>query len=299
MQVDARGIAIEVERHGNPNHPAFLLANGYTSQLITWPKLLIDGLVDAGFQVVAYDNRDVGLSQKFPEGGQPVAKDVFKQVRAGNVPDIPYTLSDMAGDGIAVLDALGIGQAHVFGISMGGMLVQMMAIEHSDRVLSMTSVMSTTGNPDVPPATKEAQKALMVTAKSDALEDVLEVGVPGRRAYESPAWPKTDEGLRELITASYERSFYPEGNARQYAAILGDGNRVERLGKVTLPSLVIHGRDDALVRVEGGMDTAKSIPGAKLEIIEGMGHDLPDGVCPKILELIVAHARAAQSVVAD
>ena len=293
MQVQANGIAIEAETHGRQGDPAILLVNGYTSQLITWPKALIDGLVGRGYFVICFDNRDVGLSQKFPEGGTPKAVEVAKAVRAGETPQVPYTLADMAADGIGVLNALGIDRAHICGMSMGGMIVQNMAIHFPERLLSMTSIMSTTGNPSVPPATDEAQAALNAPPPSPARPDVIAHGIKGRRTYESPAYRKSDADNEELIGAAFDRMYYPEGYARQYAAILADGNRVPRLKSVTVPTLVIHGRDDNLVRVEGGIDTAQAIPGARLEIIEGMGHDLPVALCPRYVTLIADHADAA------
>ncbi len=298
MQVQANGIAIEVEDMGPKDGPTILLVNGYTSQLINWPTLLLDGLVAQGFRVVRYDNRDVGYSQKFE--GAPDPSETLKDLLAGKTPDIPYVMADMAADGIGVLDALGIDKAHIVGVSMGGMIVQLMAINHGDRIHSMTSIMSSTGNPDVPRATPEAQQALNEPAPSQERQDVITHAIKGRRTYESPAYKKTDAEYEELIGEAYDRMFYPEGYMRQYCAIVADGSRVERLGKIKTPTLVIHGKDDNLVRVEGGIDTATSVPGAQLELIEGMGHDLPDALCPRFIELIVGHARGAlASVAAD
>lgn len=291
MQLKANGITLEVEDMGPKDGPAFLLVNGYTSQLITWPKPLLDGLVASGFRVIRFDNRDVGLSQKFE--GAPDPRATYKAVMTGETPDIPYVMADMAADGIGILDTLGIEKAHVVGMSMGGMIVQLMAINHAERLLSMTSIMSSTGNPDVPPATPEAQEALNAVAPSDDRADVISHGILGRRTYESPAYRKTDAEYEALLGAAYDRMYYPEGYMRQYCAIVADGNRVDRLRKVTVPTLVIHGKDDNLVRVEGGIDTANSVPGARLEVIEGMGHDLPEALCPRYVELLVRHAKAA------
>ncbi len=296
MQVQANGIAIEVEDMGPKDGPTILLVNGYTSQLINWPAPFLEGLVAEGFRVVRYDNRDVGLSQKFE--GAPDPSQTLQDVLAGKVPDIPYAMADMAADGIGVLDALGIDKAHVVGVSMGGMIVQLMAINHGARLHSMTSIMSSTGNPDVPRATPEAQKALNEPAPSQERHDVIAHGIKGRRTYESPAYKKTDAEYEQLIGEAYDRMFYPEGYMRQYCAIVADGSRVERLGQVTVPTLVIHGKDDNLVRVEGGIDTAKSVPGAQLELIDGMGHDLPEALCPQFVKLITDHARGALAAVA-
>ena len=260
---------------------------------MNWPVELLDGLVAEGFRVVRYDNRDVGLSQKFPERGIPLAAEVAKAVRAGETPEVPYRIEEMAADGIGVLDALGIDHAHVAGVSMGGMLVQHMAFGHPSRVASMTSIMSTSSDPGLPQATGPAMEALTSVPASDSREDVIAHTIKGRRTFESPAWPRTDAELAETIGEAYDRMYYPEGNARQHAAILSDGSRVERLKTIAVPSLVIHGDSDTLIPVEGGHDTAKHIPGARLEIIEGMGHDLPPEICPRLVELIVTHARTA------
>ena len=291
MQVTANGISIEVEDGGPEGAPAILLVNGYTSQLLNWPDPLLDGLKAEGFRVIRYDNRDVGLSQKFT--GVPDFKAVVEAVAGGKTPNIPYTLKDMATDGMGVLDALGIDRAHVVGVSMGGMIVQRMAIHFPERLHSMTSIMSTTGNPDLPPARPDVIAALNAPPPSEDRDTVIAHRMKGRRAFESPAFPKPDDELRALIAADFDRMYYPEGAARQYGAILGDGNRVPLLQKVAVPSLVIHGIADPLVPVEGGKDTAAAIPGAELKLFEGMGHDLPEPLCGDFVALISAHAKGA------
>lgn len=294
-QIKANGIQLEYAQQGPHDGRPLLLVNGYTAQMISWPAPLLDGLAANGFRVITYDNRDVGLSQKFPEGGTPDIRQVAGATRGKNpMPELPYTLSDMAADGIGLLDALGIERAHVMGMSMGGMLVQLMAIEHPERVISMTSVMSTTGNPDLPPATPEAQAALLEPPASEQREDVIASSVKGRRAFESPGYPKSDTDLRAQAAAAYDRMYYPQGSSRQYAAILADGSRVERLRQVRVPTLVIHGKGDNLVRMEGGIDTAEAVPEARLELIDGMGHDLPEALCPRYVELLTEHALAAE-----
>lgn len=292
-QITANGIRLEIEIDGPQDGRPLLLVNGYSSQLISWPQPLLDGLTGNGFRVIRYDNRDVGLSQKF--AGSPDIRAVARAVRGeAEMPTLPYTLSDMAADGIGILDALDIDRAHVMGMSMGGMIVQLMAIEHPERLLSMTSIMSTTGNPKLPPASPEAQKALLEPPASHRREDVIAASVRNRRAFESPAWPKSDAEMEAHVAAAYDRMYYPEGSVRQYAAILADGSRVERLRHVRVPTLVIHGQDDALVRVEGGRDTAACIPDARLEEFPGMGHDLPEQLCPDFVRLLTEHARQAE-----
>ncbi|MEQ8283687.1 MAG: alpha/beta hydrolase [Parvibaculum sp.] len=290
--VKANGISINCEDRGPADGTPILFVNGYTSTLMSWPEELMEGLRARGFRVIRYDNRDVGKSEKF--SGLPKAADVVAAVREGRKPDMPYTLADMAADGIGVLDALGIKRAHIMGISMGGMIVQRMAIHHPERLISVTSIMSSTGNPDLPQASDAAMKALQEQPASEDRETVIRHRMKGRRVYQSPAYPKSEEDLHELVAREYDHMYYPEGGVRQYAAIMGDGSRVAALKKVRVPFLVIHGDADPLVRPEGGADTAKSVPGAKHVVIEGMGHDLPVELCPQYVELIATHARAAE-----
>nr|AQL90333.1 EST5 [uncultured bacterium] len=288
----ANGITINYEDRGPADGTPLLFVNGYTSTMMNWPSELMNAFKARGFRVIRYDNRDVGLSEKLK--GVPKIDEVVAALRAGETPRIPYTLADMAADGIGLLDALGIKRAHVMGISMGGMIVQSMAINHPDRLLSVTSIMSTTGNFDLPKATDEAMAALQQVPASDEREAVIRHRMKGRRVYQSPAYPMTDEALYARCAAEFDHMYYPEGASRQYAAIVGDGSRVERLKKVHVPFLVIHGKADPLVRVEGGIDTAKSVPGARLELIDGMGHDMPVELTSRFVELIEAHARAAE-----
>ena len=292
VQMKANGITINVEDRGPEGAIPILFVNGYTSTMMNWPAELMDGLKARGFRVIRYDNRDVGKSEKLK--GLPNIREVAAAVREGKTPDIPYTLADMAADGIGVLDALGIKRAHVMGISMGGMIVQQMAINHPDRLISVTSIMSTTGNPDLPQATDEALAALQAQPESDDREEIIRHRMKGRRVYQSPAYPRSDEALYELCAREYDHMYYPEGGLRQYAAIVGDGSRVERLKDVALPFLVVHGLADPLVQPAGGIDTAKAVAGARLELIEGMGHDLPAELCPLYVELIATHAEDAE-----
>ncbi|MEN6544196.1 alpha/beta hydrolase [Parvibaculum sp.] len=291
-QITANGIVINIEDRGPEGATPILIVNGYTSTMMSWSAELMDGLKARGFRVIRYDNRDVGKSEKLK--GLPNIREVAAAVRAGKTPDIPYTLEDMAADGIGILDALGIERAHVMGMSMGGMIVQQMAIHHPDRLLSVTSIMSTTGNPDLPQATEEALAALQAQPASEDREEILRHRMKGRRVYQSPAYPRSDEVLYELCAREYDHMYYPEGGVRQYAAIVGDGSRVERLKDVAVPFLVIHGLADPLVPPEGGIDTAKSVAGARLELIEGMGHDLPVELCPLYVEMISTHAEDAR-----
>jgi pimeloyl-ACP methyl ester carboxylesterase len=290
--IKANGITINYEDRGPADGIPILFVNGYTSTMMSWPLELMDGMKARGFRVIRYDNRDVGKSEKLK--GAPDIGAVVGALREGKVPQTPYTLSDMAADGIGLMDALGIKRAHVMGISMGGMIVQAMAIDHPERLISVTSIMSTTGNHDLPKASDAAMVALQEQPASHDREVVIRHRMKGRRVYQSPAYPRSDEALYALCATEFDHMYYPEGAPRQYAAIVGDGSRVERLKKVHVPFLVIHGKADPLVPVEGGIDTAKSVPGATLELIDGMGHDLPVELCPRYVELIADHALSAQ-----
>jgi len=291
-QVTANGITIAYETHGNPADPPLLLVMGLGAQLTLWPIELVEALAARGYYVIRHDNRDIGLSEKFGHAGIPNFRKVALLRMFGIRTRLPYRLSDMAGDSVALLSALGIDRAHVVGGSMGGMIAQLMAIEHPERVRTLTSIFSTTGNPRLPRPRPAAMEALLSKPPANAtLEQVLPIGIKVARAIGSPAYPAPEERLRARITSDYHRSFYPEGAARQLAAIMDDGDRRRRLKRVTAPTLVIHGVDDPLVPVEGGRDTAKAIPGAKLHEIAGMGHDLPVELVDEIAGKIAEHAR--------
>lgn len=291
-QITANGIRLEYETHGDPANPPLLLIMGLGAQLTLWPIELVEALVERGYHVIRFDNRDIGLSQKFSERGIPGFRRVALMRMLGLRARIPYRLSDMADDAAGLLDALGIESAHVVGGSMGGMIAQLMAVNHPHRVRTLTSIFSTTGNRRLPPPRPEAMKALLTRAPADAgLDQVIEYGIRTARAIGSPGYPAPEERLRERIARDYRRSFFPEGAARQIAAIVDDGDRRRRLRRVTAPTLVIHGVDDPLVPVEGGRDTAAHIPGARLHEIPGMGHDLPLELVEEITTAIAAHAR--------
>lgn len=291
-QITANGISIEYDAHGDPKNPPLLLVMGLGAQLTLWPMELVDALVARGYYVIRHDNRDIGLSEKFGHAGVPNFRRVALMRMFGLRARLPYRLTDMADDAAALLGALGIEKAHVVGASMGGMIVQLMAIHHPNLLLSMTSIMSTTGNPRLPRPKPEAMNALLDRAPANAtLEDVIPIGIRVARAIGSPAYPTPEERLRERIARDFNRSFYPEGAARQISAIMDDGDRRKRLKQVRVPSLVIHGSDDPLVPVEGGRDTAAHIPGAKLLEIPGMGHDLPLELVETIADALAEHAR--------
>ena len=291
-QITANGITLEYEAFGDPANPPLLLVMGLGAQMTLWPIELIEALTARGYYVIRYDNRDIGLSEKFGHAGVPDVRKVALMKLFGLRPKLPYRLADMAADAADLLRVLGIDKAHVVGASMGGMIVQLLAANHPEKVLSMTSVMSTTGNRRLPRARPEAMKALMGRPPADAsLEQVIPVGITVSRAIGSPAYPAAEERLRDRIARDFHRSFYPQGAARQLAAIIDDGDRRARLKRIGVPSLVIHGIDDPLVPVEGGRDTAANIRGAKLHEIKGMGHDLPLELVEEISDVIAAHAK--------
>ena len=270
---------------------------GLGVQLTHWPDEFIEALVARDFHVVRHDNRDIGLSQKMGDVQPPRFLWHMLRARIGWKPKVPYKLKDMADDAAGLLEALEIDQAHVVGASMGGMIAQLMAIHHREKLLSMTSVMSTTGNPKVPQAEKHAIKAL--TQRPESLdEDVLvEHGMKVLNAIGSPGFERDEERARERTRANVRRSVYPMGLPRQLAAIIDDGDRRERLAGVTTPTLVLHGEDDPLVKLGAGEDTAKAIPGARMVTIPGWGHDFPLQLVDTLADEVAAHAKGAEQKV--
>ena len=269
-------VEIEYESFGDPADPTILLINGLGSQMTRWPEAFCEKLVAKGYRAIRFDNRDTGKSTWFQPGEA-------------------YTLDDMAADAAAVLDAAGVKQAHVAGVSMGGMITQAVAINHPDRVLSMTSIMSATGAPGTLDPTPEAGATLTLAPPDPAkdYEAYLAQVVKSAEIIGSPAYPWPAGALRERAIAEHKRAFNPTGSARQMAAIRGDGDRTQRLGKLDVPAMVLHGADDPLVQVVGGEATAKAIPGAELRVIPGMGHDLPPALYDIFVDAITAAASRA------
>ena len=288
-------IELFYEDRGDPSHEPILLVMGLGAQMTLWPDELVDALVGHGYRVIRYDNRDIGLSQKMEGAQAPALKMQVIRKMIGFPAKVPYTLADMAADGAGLLDALGIERAHVVGASMGGMIAQLMAINHADKLLSLTSIMSTTGNPKLPQADKPAMQALVAPLKSMEEEDLVAHGINVQEKIGSPGFPADPERRRERALASIRRSVYPAGLPRQLAAIIDDGDRRKRLKKVTTPTLVLHGEADPLVKLEGGKETAASIPNAKLVTIPGWGHDLPLELIDRIAQEIADHAKGAMA----
>jgi len=293
-QLRSNGLTIEYDSFGDRGADPMLLIMGLGTQMIAWSADFCESLAAHGHYVVRFDNRDIGLSTKLEGTRAPGRlRYLMHHVFHTNL-GAPYSLQDMASDAAGVLDALDIDAAHVLGASMGGMIAQLLTVGHPERVKSLTSLMSTSGDPKLPRAKPELVKH-MITGRPDTSDPavMLDHTVATAKMMGSPAYPRSDEEWRELIGASLQRSFYPPGFIRQMAAIVADGSRVERLRKINTPTLVIHGREDPLVPVEGGIDTARQIRDSRLEIIEGMGHDIPPPLVERITGLVAAHAATA------
>lgn len=265
-------LEIYFETFGSPARPTLVLINGLGNQCIHYRTGLCEEFAEAGFHVVRFDNRDVGLSSDGPEG---------------------YGLTDMAGDVVAVLDHLGIERAHIFGVSLGGMIAQTVAIEHSERVASLISVMSTTGDPDVGRPTEEA-KTLLLTPGATDRDAAIVTHLAGQRVWGSPG--HVDENLQARIAGeAFDRACRPAGVARQYHAARRDGSRSARLSQLSVPTLVLHGTADTLIDASGGRRTAEVVPGARLVLIDGMGHDYPEHFWARLVGETAAHALGSET----
>ncbi|MES2096959.1 MAG: alpha/beta hydrolase [Pseudomonadota bacterium] len=283
MKIQANGIEIEYESYGADSDPVVLLIMGLGAQLTLWPLPFVEALVARGYRVIRYDNRDIGLSQKFDAAGIPEIPRIVASLMTGQTPDAPYLLGDMAADAAGLLDALGIDKAHIMGASMGGMIAQMVAANHPGKTLSLTSIMSTTGNPMLPPATPEAMAVLTTRPDGTDMESIVAHGVKLESVIGSPDYPADPTELRARVERDFLRMYYPPGFARQMAAIVASGDRRAALATITAPTMVIHGVDDPLVPLAGGRDTAATIPGAQIVEIAGMGHNLPEPLIPVIV----------------
>ena len=289
--VNVNGIRIEYEEFGEKDATPLLLIMGLGAQMVMWHEAFCGQLADRGFRVIRYDNRDVGLSTKFieqcPDPG-PLLGDVLQ----GKDINLPYTLVDMADDAAGLLEALGIPAAHVVGASMGGAIAQLFAIHHPRQMLTMTSIMSSTGNPDLPQPEPEVM-ALLVQPVPDEREAQVQQSLDARRALSGPGFEFDEAHFRERVELALDRDPDRTGQGRQMLAIFSAGSSKEALANVKVPALVIHGDADPLVPIAGGYDTAEAIPGAKMLVIEGMGHGLPEGAWPRLIDSIVELAEEA------
>ena len=299
MQISANGVALEVEDHGPTHGEPLLLIMGLGMQLVAWHTNFVASLVARGFRVIRFDNRDIGLSQRFDELGVPnLALDSIRyaiglKVRA------PYTVADMADDTAALLDALHIPAAHICGASMGGMIAQQLAVRHPTRVKSLTLMMTSSGSRRLPGPTLKVRSAL-ISRPGDPHDvgSIIEHYVRLYRLIGSPGYPADDAYLHERLGLAVRRSYRPKGTARQMVAIAADGNRSRLLAQIKVPTQIIHGKDDPLVPVAAGHDLAAKITGAQLDVIEGMGHDLPEPLWPRFVAGITSAAGRAAGVAA-
>lgn len=291
--VQANGLSLEYESFGRPEDPPLLLIMGLGAQMVIWPLPLCQQLAAAGYYVIRFDNRDIGLSSRLSHLGKPrlmlagIAQTLGMPLRA------PYSLDDMAQDTVGLMDALGFDSAHVVGLSMGGMIAQLVAARHPARVRSLTLIMTSSGNPRLPaPSLKLRLRLVKPPAKFDR-DSLINHGIQTWRLIGSPAYPADETALREMVSGAFDRSHHPRGVARQTAAILAARSRVPLLKRIIAPTLVLHGQDDPLVPVAAARELVRHIAGARLEEFPGMGHDLPAVLLPRIGELIIAHADGA------
>jgi proline iminopeptidase len=292
----ANGLSIAYECDGDPAGAPMVLVMGLGMPLVFWPDEFVASLAAHGFRLVRFDNRDCGHSTRLAGRGPVNLPAALARAMLGLPVPAPYTLADMADDSVGLLDALGIRQAHFVGVSMGGMIAQTVAARHPARVASLVSIMSSTGNRRVMLGRPRALRALLSRPKDATSADAVVahmMGVLG--AIGSPRYPLDPQLLRHGCERVVARGYYPAGTARQLLAIAASGDRRRELARITAPTLVIHGREDPLVRLAAGKDTARNIPGAQLLVIEGMGHDLPPALMPRIVDAIAAHAREAES----
>lgn len=276
------GIELEYETLGDPGDPPLLLIMGLAAQLIDWPREFCDLLASRGFHVIRFDNRDAGLSTGFDSAGAP-------DLRAAMEGSSAYKLADLAADTAGLLDALAIDRAHVAGVSMGGMIAQQFAIDFPSRLLSLCSIMSTTGDRAVGGASPAAS-AVLTRPPATNREEAIAGQIATSAIIGSPGYPAADEDRRARAVAKYDRAYRPLGAGRQLAAIFASPDRTAGLHGVSVPALVIHGEQDPLVDVSGGRATAAAIPGAELLVLPGMGHDLPQPLWPAIIDAIAANA---------
>ncbi len=285
-----RGVEITYETFGNPEHPPLLLVMGLAMQMIAWDTDFCAALAAKGYYVIRFDNRDVGRSSWFDHLGMPNIPELIQKRLARQPIEVPYQLTDMVEDTVGLLDALGIDAAHVVGASMGGMISQLLAIHHPERVRTLTSWMSTTGDPSLPRAQPHVIAAIMMP-KPTRPEALVAYALELWKILNGSVFPMDKERVKTRSLLAMERGANPKGVGRQIAAILAAPSRRKPLRKLQVPTLVIHGDNDPLVPVECGIDTAEHIPRAKLHIIPGKGHAFPPVLWPQILEAIAQHAR--------
>ena len=283
-------IELIYDTFGNSSEAPLLLIQGLSWQMVMWDEEFCEMLAQRGYFVIRFDNRDIGQSTHMDDAGIPSIARIIADLTAGKPVEVPYLLSDMAGDSFGLLDHLGISSVHLAGISMGGMIGQIMALKNPARVRSLTSMSSTTGAPDLPPPTLEALQVISTPPPTDR-EGFRASFLAMWRIMNGTTFPVDEGRVLRYAEVTFDRGVSLAGVARQIAAINASGSRREALKSLTVPMLVIHGSADPLLRVECGIDTANSVPGAKLKIIDGMGHALPVPVWQEIIDAIADHAR--------
>lgn len=285
---DADGVRIAYEDMGSPDDPAVILIMGFSAQLTLWPLEFCRTLVDGGYRVIRFDNRDIGLSDKFD--GIRVEGSLWPRLirfELGLPSRVPYTLVDMTGDVVGLIEHLGLDSAHVVGASMGGMIAQILAAKYPELVRSLGIIFSSTNQRLLPLPSPFALNSLIAgPGRNPSRDQVLDMIVKSMKIIGSPGYPESDQALRELAAAGYDRCYYPAGVIRQLAAATGTGSLLPYSRRITAPTVVIHGSADPLIRPAGGKAVAKAIQGARLHLIDGMGHDLPTPLHPRLTSLL-------------
>ena len=285
-KVNANGIDLEYDAFGDAESPPVLLIMGLGAQMIDWREEFCSLLAQHGFWIIRFDNRDIGNSYKFEEAGKPDIIKLATRIAQGESVKVPYSIEDMAMDSVGLLDALSVDKAHVVGLSMGGMIAQTMAIEDPERVLTLSSIMSSARY--MLPATTEAA-ALLTKRGPETREEYIEYALENSKALGGPEY-KHDESLyREHAGRRFDRGIYPPGFARQLAAVMIQEDRRDALRSLQIPTLVLHGKSDPLVPVEGGIETAGAVPDSKLRLIEGWGHGFPPSIWPIVIDELISH----------
>ncbi len=293
-RLKANGIEIEVEISGPPAGPPLVIIQGYASQMTSWPDEYHQALAEAGLRVIRFDNRDAGLGHKH-HGIIPDMRAVSAAMKEGTKPPVPYTLNDMADDVAAMLDALDIQSAHISGASMGGMIAQLVAIRYPEKTRSLISLMSTTSDPSLPRSDPAAQEALMARPPAEDKDSVADHATKTRLIIASPGYPEDQAKVRARFAMNYDRSYYPQGAIRQWAAVMATSPRTEQLKKLNTRALVMHGDADILIKPEAGRHTAECIRGAELKIVKGWGHNMPSAAVPDIAGPIVDFIRRVEA----
>jgi proline iminopeptidase len=290
--INHKGIKIEYEETGEKENPPVLLLMGAGEQLISWPKAFYCGLAEKGYRVIRLDYRDTGLSTKFELAGKPNIGLIFLRSIMGLPMRVPYTFKDVADDVAGLCRGLGITSTHIIGCSMGGMVAQILAAKHKDLTSTLTVMMSTTNRRSLPkPTWKVLRQIIFNQPKNDDREQLARYYVSFYQLVGSPAYPTPPDELREIVEMKLDRSFYPVGVLRHIAAGLATGDLRGYTRRIKAPSLIIHGKDDPLVRLEAGLDVAKNLPNATVRIYSGMGHDLPQQLIPSWIDIIDTHMR--------